>query len=220
MIDLRKWNRWLGGGALAIAATLGTALYAPSVLAFPHRAQFGEISVYSVDPIAPGMQAILDRAAKLDAASTIAAPLGPRAIYLTDGGWRWTLLSLPNSRGAFAVTRPFSSNIVLNRASIPGDAVENGAAIGNRRTLSGTIAHETTHLLINQRYGLAARTFANWKVEGYCDFVARESSLSDAQASALKAQGKATPGLAYYDARRKVAAALASGKSVDQLFRQ
>lgn len=219
MIDLRKWNRRAGAAALVGAAVLGTILYAPSVLAFPHRAQFGEITVYSVAPIGPEMPAILNRAAGLDAKSAIAAPLGPRAIYLTDGGWRWALLSLPNSHGAFAVTRPLSSSIVLNRSAIAADSVENGAAIGNRRTLSGTIAHETTHLLINQRYRLAARTFPTWKVEGYCDFVAQESSLSDAQAASLKAVGKSTPGLVYYDARRKVAEALASGKSVDQLFR-
>lgn len=219
MTDFRKWNRRLGAGALIAAIALGTTLYVPSVLAFPHRAQFGEITVYSVAPIGPGMPAILDQAAKLDAASTIAAPLGPRAIYLTDGGWRWSLLSLPSSHGAFAITRPFSSNIVLNRTSTEANRVENSAAIGNRRTLSGTIAHETTHLLINRRYGLAARTFANWKVEGYCDFVAQESSLSDAQAASLKAAGKSTPGLTYYDARRKVAATLASGASIDQLFR-
>ncbi|MEP9360458.1 hypothetical protein [Sphingomonas sp. KR3-1] len=220
MADLRTWNRWLGGIAVGTAAALGTMLYAPSVLAFPHRAQFGEVTVYSVDPIAPRMQAILDRAARLDAASAIAAPLGPRAIYLTDGGWRWALLSLPSSHGAFAVTRPFSSSIVLNQASSAEDAVRNGAAIGNRRTLSGTIAHETVHLLINRRYGLAARSFATWKVEGYCDFVAQESSLSDAQAASLKAAGTQTPGLAYHDARRKVATTLASGKSVDQLLRE
>ncbi|MFS2108392.1 hypothetical protein ACCC88_01785 [Sphingomonas sp. Sphisp140] len=219
MTDLRKLNRWLGGGALAVTGVLGTIVYVPAVLAFPHRAQFGEITVYSVSPIGPEMPAILDRAAKRNAASAIVAPLGPRAIYLTDGGWRWNLLSLPTSHGAFAVTRPFSTNIVVNRASIAGDGVENSAAIGNRRTLSGTIAHETTHLLIQQRYGLAARAFATWKVEGYCDHVAQESSLSDAQAASLRAAGKSTPGLVYHEARRKVAAALASGKSVDQLFK-
>lgn len=219
-MTIRKWSRALGALALLLAAILAAIFFAPWALAFPHRTQLGEITVYSEAPIEPRLEAILGRAAKLTEASAIAAPLGRRTLYLTDGGWRWALLSLPTSRGAFAVTRPLTGNIVVNRASIGEDTVHNNAMIANRRSLSGTIAHETTHLLIRDRYGLAAMTFPDWKVEGYCDFVAQESSLSEAQAALLKAQGRSTPALRYFDARRQVAAVLASGKSVDQLFRQ
>jgi hypothetical protein len=215
----RNITRILSRLAVALAVALAATCYAPRLLAFPYQAQIGEITVRSVDPIGPEMPAILARAQQRLAASEIAAPLGPRTLYLTDGGWRWALLSLPRSQGAFAITRPLSTNIVVNRSDVAGDGVANNAAIGNRRTLSGTIAHETTHLLIFHRYGmLAPLRFANWKVEGYCDHVARESSLSDAQAKALRDAGKHPPALDYYEARWRVSARLAAGASIDRLL--
>jgi hypothetical protein len=214
--------RGLAGGVMtAVALVLAGIIYSPAVLAFPHRTTIGEITVYSVEPFGPEMPAILARADRRVAASDIAAPLGARSIYLTDGGWRWRLLSIPVSQGAFAITRPFSSNIVVNRSAIARDEVRNDAALGNRRTLSGTIAHETTHLLLAHRYGtIATRRFAGWKVEGYCDHVAQESSLSDADAERLRRSGTRSPALGYHDARRRVAQRLAAGATVDQLFEE
>lgn len=211
---------------IAIGATLpliGLAgiLYAPSVLAFPHRAQIGDVTVYSVEPIGPEMAGILARADARVATSPLAAPLGKRAIYLTDGGWRWHVLAIPTSSGAFALTRPYFRNIVVNRSASARDEVRNTAVIGNRRTLSGTIAHETTHLLINRHYGLiGARQLTGRMVEGYCDHVAQESSLSSAEAAALRKSGSAAPALRYFDAREYVAQRLAAGVGVDQLLHE
>jgi hypothetical protein len=213
----RSW-RWIAAIAVAGSLALAGTLFAPGLLAFPHQARFGDVTIHSTKPIDPRMQAILARAAALNAVSKIAAPLGERAIYLTDGGWRWTLLSLPSSRGAFAVTRPFSNGIVVNRSAIADDLVYNGAAIAGLRSLSGVIAHETTHLFINVRFGLKARLIPNWKIEGYCDHIAQESSLTDAEAAALRSAGVTSPALTYYDARRRVAQALASGTSVERLL--
>lgn len=204
-------------GAGAAVAGLAGILYAPSVLAFPHRAQIGQVTVYSVEPIGPEMTGILARAEALTAASPLAAPLGNRAIYLTDGGWRWTLLTLPNYSGAFALTRPLSNNIVINRSASARDEVRNAAEIGNRRTLSGTIAHETMHLLIHHHYGpIGAKLLTSRMVEGYCDHVAQESSLSASQAATLRQQGSGAPALRYFEARQQVARRLAAGASVDQ----
>ena len=58
-----------------------------------------------------------------------------------------------------------------------------------------------------------------WQQEGYADHVARESSLTDADASSLRKTDPGAASLVYYDARRRVEAALrANGGSVDALF--
>ncbi|MCW3849104.1 hypothetical protein OF829_17835 [Sphingomonas sp. LB-2] len=130
------------------------------------------------------------------------------------------ILSLPNSRGAFAVTRPLSTSIVVNLSDIGRDTVLNGAAMGGDRTLNGTIAHESAHLLIYRRYGIfAAVSYPRWAIEGYCDHVAGESSLSAAEAETLRRAGQTPSALIYYDARVRVDRALAGGMSVDALMR-
>ncbi|MBR0551557.1 hypothetical protein [Stakelama marina] len=211
-------NRIITLTLLAVGAPLLVIAAVPAALAFPHHAQFGDVAVYSVDPIPDRMAAILAAADARTSRSAIAAPLGKRSIYLTDGGWRWRLLA-PTAQHAFAITRAPFGNSIFNRSDIAHDRVTNGAAVANVRTLSGTIAHETTHLLIAHRYGwLAPFTVANWKAEGYCDYVAGESTLSDAQAARLEREGKNPPALFYYEARRRVARALTADPNVDHLF--
>lgn len=47
----------------------------------------------------------------------------------------------------------------------------------NIRTLSGVISHETTHTLVRNYLGLLPYLFVSkWKNEGYCDYIADESS--------------------------------------------
>jgi hypothetical protein len=45
----RRWQRWLGAGALLLVAS---PLLAPELLAFPHHRRIGEKSVQSVAPVA------------------------------------------------------------------------------------------------------------------------------------------------------------------------
>lgn len=214
----QRWRRIAVRAAIGLALALAVVIYTPWLLAFPYRTQLGEITIYSVEKPSPALTGVIARGLARVSASGIAAPLDARSVYLTDGGWRWWLLSL-QSHGAFAVTRPFSSNIVVNRSSIDGDGVWNGAAVAGHRTLTGTIAHESTHLLIYRRYGvLSAVRFAGWKVEGYCDHVAQESSLNAAEAARLRAQDLSPPALAYFEGRQRVEAELAKGVSVDALM--
>ena len=77
-------------------------------------------------------------------------------------------------------------------------------------SLSGVIAHETTHILVARRLGeWRALLLPAWKSEGYADYVARESSLGDADYARLSANGARRDAMFYYEARRRVAAALA-----------
>jgi hypothetical protein len=213
-------GRWRANAAAAVMiAVLATLLYVPAALAFPYRAQFGATTVFADKPIAPVMAERLARADRLLAASPIDVPGIPRQVVLTDGGWRWRIMALGMS-GAIALRRPFGNVLVFNRNDVAADRVWNGAAIAGERTLSGTIAHETTHMLIARRYGeLAAWRLPTWKAEGYADHVAQETSVSDGDEARLRAAYPRSPALAYYEGRRRVAAVLArNGGSVDRLM--
>lgn len=205
--------------ALAVAVTIGP-VYAPQLLAFPHHTTIAGHAVYSEQPLSPKLAAVVAEADRRVAAS----PSGTwrasnQPIFLTDGGWRWTWLSNA-MRGGFAVSRAANDAIVVNRSDADKDMTYNGAPIAGERSLSGVIAHEMTHGSIRARFGLTADLrYPRELREGYCDYVAGESSLSDAQAKALIARGESAPALPYWQGRKKVEAAMAqAGMNVDRLF--
>lgn len=193
---------------------------APEALAFPYREDFGADRVWSVRPIERArMQAILDDARHLTAASPIAAPEEGRRIFLTDGGWRWAILAL-QARGGFGLTRAIREDVILNRSDLATGKIYNGARMGGTRSLAGVIAHEKCHGMERRHFGLIKSVLApQWLLEGYCDHVAQESSLTDADVAALTARGESHPALPYYQGRRRVAEILAgNGGNVDALF--
>ena len=203
-----------------LALILASPLLAPQLLAFPHVAQVGSDRVYSEQAIDRAeLERVVDRANALATASPLARSEEGRPVFLTDGGWRWRWLSLSAS-GAFALTRPLSKAVILNRSDVAKDRIYNGAALAGERTLSGVIAHEKCHGMIRGRYGLMrASTFAQELVEGYCDHVAGESTLTDEEVAALERDNVDHPALPYFYGRRKVDERLrANGGSVEALF--
>lgn len=212
----------LAAAALAAltAVWLIAALFFPLLLVFPHHRMVGDTPVFSSQPLSPEVEAVLRRADdRLRTSPLYRADVARRPVYLTDGGVRWRILSV-GAGGAFALTRPFGANVVVNRSSLARDRVWSGRRPPGERTLSDVIAHEKTHILIRKRYGVTADAlYPRWLVEGYCDHVADASTLSDAEAAAEVAAGRTSPALTYYQSRKRVEAALAgNGGSVDALF--
>lgn len=213
----RRINRLAAVAGLAMA----TITLAPEVLAWPFSAEVGDMTIYASRPISPvAMAAMAARADALVAASPLAGPIPGRRLFLSDGGWRWQVASLGAPR-AFALRRPFRNAIIVNNADIAADRVRTGRAIGGERSLSGVIAHETAHVIVADRWGeWRALRLPGWLFEGLADHVAQESSLSDADYRRLVARGEKHPAIAYYEGRRRVAAALAAtGGDLDTLIR-
>lgn len=83
-------------------------------------------------------------------------------------------------RTAFGVNYTFSKNIFLSKSSVSANSTLRNGKENNKRTLSTVIAHETTHSLLANELGmLKYRLLPSWKNEGYCDFVANESSFDE-----------------------------------------
>lgn len=183
-------------------------LRAPAALAFPYHAKIGETSIYADQPIDPNVAHVLKRADRLLQASPINIPGVRRQIVLTDGGWRWKALAL-NMTGAVAFRRQFSNVLVFNRSDVAADRVTNGAPLGGTRTLSGTIAHETVHMLLAYHLGeLQALRLPSWKQEGYADYIAGETSIDPRDEDRIRAIDPQAGVLVYYEGRRRVAAEL------------
>ncbi len=194
-------------------------LRAPAALAFPYHRRIGETVIYADQPIDSNIYHVVKRADRLLQASPISTPNIHRQIVLTDGGWRWKVLAL-NLSGAVAFRRPFSNALILNRSDVARDVVSNGAPLGGRRTLSGTIAHETVHMLVAHHLGeLRAMRLPAWKQEGYADYIAGETSLDPRDEDRIRAIDPHARVLTYYQGRRRVAAELRrNGGSVEALM--
>lgn len=203
-----------------LGAGLLLAVYTPEVLAFPYKARFGDTVVRSERPLPADLGKTIAAADALVAKSAIYQGPVSRRIFLTEGGWRWRLMALQLD-GTIAFRRPPGNLIVIDDADPAADSARNHIPFPGIRTLHDTIAHETTHILITDHFGLLqAAQFPQWKVEGYADYIAGRSSLDDARAALVRRQDPYHPALAYYDGRKRVAAALARDPNVDHLFLQ
>jgi hypothetical protein len=208
------WSRNL------LALLLASPLVAPQLLAFPHQRTIGDTTIYSELPISPNMENILKRSDALLQKSAIFSDNYGRSLFLAQDGWRWNWLAL-NLRGGVGFTRPSSPDAVfVNIADITQDLTPRRGPIGKQRSISGTIAHERTHQLIRGHFGtLNSIRYPTWKVEGYSDYVAQETTLSAEDVATLKKNGEDHPGVVYAEGQQQVTKILAkNGGSVDQLF--
>lgn len=206
------------GFALAALIVSVTTLYSPAALAFPHYAQIGTTTVYSTEPIQPILRKRIARADRLLSQSPLYDPAFERTIVLTDGGWRWRLMALGYS-GTPALRRPFSSILLFNRSDIMGDRMSKDPTARVVRSLSGTIAHESVHVLTARRFGeWRLARMPHWKREGYADYVAREPNIGADVEQEIRARSPDALVLKYLEGRRRVSEALTRGQSVDQLL--
>jgi hypothetical protein len=157
---------------------------------FAHRLEYRQFDVCSTEPIPAEIGAVLDRAAERLAASEIEDAGLRHRIFLCNG-YRLFALFAPTSRHSFGNAAWFSGHIFVANADIAADQAIRDTPINSRRSLSGTIAHECTHRLIERRVGLLkSLTLPRWKKEGYCEVIAREGSLDPAHGAAMLKRGE------------------------------
>lgn len=194
----------------------------PQVL-FAHEISYKSFTVYSREPLDQNIYAVLDKVESRLAASEINNQEVKPKIYLTNGFSLYALLSLylgGNSFGKGYAALP-TSNVFINKSDLAKDLVFRNAVSNNQRSLSGVIAHETTHLLIRKRFGYWRNlTMPAWKKEGYAEYVAGGSTLSHETGVKLwKENPKDGTGYQYFKYYMMVKYLLERDKlSVDDLF--
>ncbi|MBA4185605.1 MAG: hypothetical protein H0X49_16570, partial [Acidobacteria bacterium] len=137
---------------------------------------------YSRQPLDASVYKVLDSAeAQLEKSPLYDKDLTKR-IFVSNSFSFYTFLN-PKARGSFANTMPLIGNVTVNKVDIADDTVFRHAETDNQRSLSGVIAHEVTHTLIENKFGWA-NSFAvlpRWKKEGYCEYVAGETTIGFAE---------------------------------------
>jgi hypothetical protein len=101
-----------------------------------------------------------------------------RRVFLTNSHGMYTFLS-NKAFGSFANSVPLVDNILINKSDAAHDLVFLNRPQHNKRSLSGVIAHEVTHLFIRKKVGvLRASLMPTWKNEGYCEYVAGDTTIT------------------------------------------
>lgn len=147
---------------------------------FAHEISYRNLTVFSGEPLDQNIYAVLDRVESRLATSEINNQEVKPRIFLANSFSFYSFLSLylgSNSFGKGYAALP-TSNIFINKSDLAKDLVFRNAPANNERSLSGVIAHETTHLLIKKKFGYWRNlTMPTWKKEGYAEYVRGGSTL-------------------------------------------
>ncbi len=163
-------------GTTVIAAYLLTICF-PQYL-FAYEVRYQNSRVYSREPLNERINKVLDDAEKRLSKSTIYDRELSRKIFLTNSHGMYAFLSNKALR-SFANSVPFIDNILINKSDVADDLVFLNRPEHNKRSLSGVIAHEVTHLFIRRNVGaVRASLMPTWKNEGYCEYIAGDSTIT------------------------------------------
>jgi len=172
----KKFN-WLIGG---ISFSYFLAIVFPSFL-FANKLEYKSFSVHyhSNDINTEELKLVLDKSESLLYNSELFKKGISQDIFICNGYIEFTFFALM-SRKAFAVNYPIFQNIFISKSSVLQNYILRNGKENNKRTLSGVIAHETVHSLLENKLGLLKyKLLPSWKNEGYCDFIANESSFNE-----------------------------------------
>ncbi len=188
-----RLGRWLRrtGQALSILVLLYVSLYTFPQILFPYSYSIQGVTLYARSPLPPETPKRIAEIANLIQRSELAVAGRTERIFVCNQPWLFRLLS-PMSAGAFAYSLPVTDNVFVANTDLVHNVAHSAAPDFNTRSFSAVAAHEITHGLIRHRVG-GFYSLPTWVVEGYCDYVAQESSFPEAKGLYLLAAGKQHP---------------------------
>ena len=164
---------------------------------FAHSVTADGITIYSPDPLPPEAASCATRTAELLKQSELALPDRPERVFVCNAPWLFRLFS-PRSPQAFAISVPLTDNVFVSGADFSTDVATRSGRDFNKRSFSAVMAHEITHGLIRHRLGpLRSIRLPDWVAEGYCDYIAHESSFPEAKGLRLFATGQDQRSMSY-----------------------
>ena len=160
----------------AFLAIYGLLLIFPQFL-FAHEVSHKNFNVYTNQPLAENIVRVLDAAEARLLKSPIYDKNLKENIFIAGSHGFYKFFTIKGN--SFGSTIPVIGHSRINKSDIENDLVFRNASEHNKRSLSGVIAHETMHNQIIEKLGLAKYlTLPSWKDEGYCEYVAGETTLS------------------------------------------
>lgn len=170
---------------------------------FAHSLSYKHFQVYATTLVTPRIRAVLDETDRKLTASPINDPSITHHLFLCPNRAAFGAL-YPVGVHALAFNVPVVHNIFVRPANISQDIFlrDEGPArasiLNGTRTLGGTLAHECTHTLLENRFGfVGCRAMPAWKNEGYCDYVADQHAYDAVLGLSLLRRRRSDPAPAF-----------------------
>ena len=176
MAKIKKILIWSISGLLIIYIL--TNLF-PQFL-FGKKLEYKRFTVYyhSEDINKQKLELVLDKSVELLKASELFEKGMNQKLFLCNGFVEFAFYA-PLARKAFGVNCNLNQNIFLSKSNVSENITRRNGKENNKRTMSSVIAHETTHSLLKNKLGFVKNELLpTWKKEGYCEFIAGESSYN------------------------------------------
>ena len=187
-----KYARTFQRSITAIAFLYLGLVFFPQPL-FAYNVSAKGVTIYSPAPLPAETTARIEEAMALVGRSELAVPGRRERIFVCNNPWLFRLFA-PVSPRAFATSWPVSDNIFIAQSDLVKNVTSSMAENYNRRSFSSVAAHEITHGLIRHRLGLIRSVrLPAWVAEGYCDYVAKESSFPEEKGFQLLRDGAEDP---------------------------
>jgi hypothetical protein len=176
---------------LVVLVLLYACLYTFPQVLFPYSYSGQGVTIYARFQLPSNTSDRIAAIVKLVDRAELTIARRTERIFVCNQPWLFRLLS-PMSAGAFAYSLPVTDNVFVANADLVHNVARSAAPEFNTRSFSAVAAHEMTHGLIRHRVGLF-RSLPTWVVEGYCDYVAHESSFPEAKGLHLLATDQQDP---------------------------
>ncbi len=184
------------GLILVVLVLYGMLLKFPQVL-FSYKISYKDFNIYSTEKMDKSMYALIDSIDFNIARSEFYNESQVHNIFICNGQFLYGTLSYP-SRTTFAGNNLILGNILVAKADIESNL--SYRSMDNRtRELTNLLTHEITHSLLYNHLGLRAYfSLPTWKNEGYCDAIAKSSTLNEREEIEIICAGKNLKSYSYY----------------------
>jgi len=99
-------------------------------------------------------------------------------VFLCENYWRYAFFATRSFR-SFGISHPITGNIFISMTSDDLGKVKANKPDNNSRSFNSVIVHEISHKILQNHLGFL-ENFAldRWKKEGFCEYMADESSFA------------------------------------------
>lgn len=186
---------------------------------FGHQLDHDGITLYSTEPIP------VDKGEEL--LSQIRAEISVSEIHDSKKKFK---IFICNSKALYTFLGPLSRdgfgfiylNIIIAHADLETNMAKAYRAKHNTRSFTSVATHEICHKMIRDKFGfLSGHTKPKWLQEGYCEYIAKESTFPENLGYEMIAKGKAdkSNSFKYFEYRKMVEFYLdKKGYTIEQLF--
>lgn len=145
-------------------------------LFFCNSFMYRGVAVYSNEAINPNIRNVIDDAVTRLHNAQLPIANQNLEIFLLSSEWERYFFARTRY-GAYAETNMWHEKIFINRPDVSTNLAMSKANQYNTRSLASVIAHEGIHIHIWRQFGIRSFLIPNWKKEGYCEYVAQETSI-------------------------------------------